>query len=388
MKLRILITAICLFVPALLLAQVTVDLTIANQTVAGTNFSFDIFLTRTGSNDLYLSTADFILTFNNANFTSPGISVGAASTFTLKSTTNADVGANYRNALSVGIAGNEIQINLNLVTFGPDQAGFDASVAKITNAPNTFKFGTYTISGISNPAGSMGLAWKSGLSGTDVESYNNANPWNSSPAAANLINPGDQPLPIQLASFATTSVSQKSVTLSWSTLSETNNYGFEVQRSASKTTGFTTIPGSFTKGNGTTAVQHTYSYTDAAPAPGQPFYRLRQLDLNNAEHFSDVLNVTGAASANLIPTDFAMRQNYPNPFNPTTMIEFDLPKDSHVSLELYNILGQKVMSVLNEIRLAGTQRVQLDASRLATGVYLYRLAAGDKVFMKKMTLIK
>jgi len=59
-----------------------------------------------------------------------------------------------------------------------------------------------------------------------------------------------------------------------------------------------------------------------------------------------------------------------------------------VTLELYNILGQRVMTVLNEVRLAGSQRVQIDASRLATGVYLYRLAAGDKVFMKKMTLIK
>jgi hypothetical protein len=198
----------------------------------------------------------------------------------------------------------------------------------------------------------------------------------------------NQPLPIQLASFATTSVSQKSVTLAWATLSETNNYGFEVQRSASKTTGFATIPGSFTKGNGTTAVRHSYSYTDAAPSAAQPYYRLRQIDLNNAEHFSDVLQVTGVGSAPVIPTEFAMRQNYPNPFNPTTIIEFDLPKDSHVMLDLYNILGQKVMSILNEIRLAGTQRVQIDASRLATGVYLYRLAAGDKVFMKKMTLIK
>jgi hypothetical protein len=83
-----------------------------------------------------------------------------------------------------------------------------------------------------------------------------------------------------------------------------------------------------------------------------------------------------------------MRQNYPNPFNPTTVIEFDLPKDSHVSLEMYNILGQRVMTILDEVRLAGSQRVQVDASRLATGVYLYRLVAGDKVFMKKMTLIK
>jgi hypothetical protein len=199
---------------------------------------------------------------------------------------------------------------------------------------------------------------------------------------------GNAPLPIQLATFAQTAASQKAVTLSWSTLSETNNYGFEVQRSAAKTSGFATISGSFTKGNGTSAAKHTYAYTDAAPSSAQPYYRLRQIDLDNSEHFSDALQVTGAGFGTVIPTEFAMRQNYPNPFNPTTVIEFDLPKDSHVSLEMYNILGQRVMTILDEVRLAGSQRVQVDASRLATGVYLYRLVAGDKVFMKKMTLIK
>ncbi len=264
-------------------------------------------------------------------------------------------------------------------------AGFDVTTSYQTIATLTFtildqtQLATLSIDGSSN-AFAFFSTENNGDNSNGFVSISGAN------LTATGIN--NQPLPIQLATFQPTSVSSKSVTLSWATLSETNNYGFEVQRSAAKTTGFATIPGSFTKGNGTTTARHTYSYTDAAPTTSQPYYRLRQIDLNNADHYSDVLDVTGVAIAPVIPTEFAMRQNYPNPFNPTTIVEFDLPKDSHVTLELYNILGQRVMEILNEVRLAGTQRVQVDASRLASGVYLYRLAAGDKVFMKKMTLIK
>jgi len=264
-------------------------------------------------------------------------------------------------------------------------AGFDLTTSYQTIATLTFTIQDQTQSAtLSIAAGSNAFAFFTTDNNSDFSFLF------TTISGANLTSTGinNAPLPIQLASFAPTSVSQKSVTLAWSTLSETNNYGFEVQRSASKTTGFVTIPGSFTKGNGTTAVRHSYSYTDASVSAGQSYYRLRQIDLNGAEHFSDVLDVTATAIAPVLPTEFAMRQNYPNPFNPTTIVEFDLPKDSHVKLELYNVLGQRVMSVLDENRAAGTQRVQIDASKLATGVYLYRLAAGDKVFMKKMTLIK
>ena len=89
-----------------------------------------------------------------------------------------------------------------------------------------------------------------------------------------------------------------------------------------------------------------------------------------------------------IPTEFALNQNYPNPFNPTTQIVFDMPENSNVRLDVYNLMGQLVATLVDENMNAGTHTVTFDASRLASGVYLYRLQAGSAVMTRKMTLIK
>ncbi len=92
------------------------------------------------------------------------------------------------------------------------------------------------------------------------------------------------------------------------------------------------------------------------------------------------------------PMDFELYQNYPNPFNPTTKISFSLPKDSFVELEVSNVLGQKVTSLLNNKLNAGKHTVDFDASSLSAGVYIYTLKVADnsttKVSSKKMTLVK
>jgi len=105
----------------------------------------------------------------------------------------------------------------------------------------------------------------------------------------------------------------------------------------------------------------------------------------------------GAANVNVvaidntdssIPTSFALRQNYPNPFNPVTNISFDLPKDSQVKLAVFNMVGQQVAVLKNEVIQAGSYNIQLDASHLASGVYFYRIQAGDFTSLKKMILLK
>jgi hypothetical protein len=91
-----------------------------------------------------------------------------------------------------------------------------------------------------------------------------------------------------------------------------------------------------------------------------------------------------------LPTSFALAQNYPNPFNPTTKIVFDLPRESHVTISLYNILGQTVGTIVNSRLPAGRHTVDVNASALTlpSGVYLYRMQAGDFVRTLKMTLMK
>jgi hypothetical protein len=88
------------------------------------------------------------------------------------------------------------------------------------------------------------------------------------------------------------------------------------------------------------------------------------------------------------PSDYRLEQNYPNPFNPSTMISYSLPEASEVQLNVYNLTGQLVASVDDGMRSAGTHQINFDAGHLSSGVYIYRLLAGNRVLTKKMTLIK
>ncbi len=93
-------------------------------------------------------------------------------------------------------------------------------------------------------------------------------------------------------------------------------------------------------------------------------------------------------SGQLIPEKYALEQNFPNPFNPTTTIRFSIPKEVQVNLSVYNILGEKVKELKNEVMKPGYFEVNFDASAMASGVYIYRIKAGDFVQTKKMILLK
>jgi hypothetical protein len=88
------------------------------------------------------------------------------------------------------------------------------------------------------------------------------------------------------------------------------------------------------------------------------------------------------------PQTYALSQNYPNPFNPSTKIDFTIPASSQVELKVFNVLGQEVASLVNGTLTAGSHTVTFDASRLASGVYLYKISAGSFVSTRKMVLLK
>ncbi|HEX9653103.1 MAG TPA: T9SS type A sorting domain-containing protein [bacterium] len=89
-----------------------------------------------------------------------------------------------------------------------------------------------------------------------------------------------------------------------------------------------------------------------------------------------------------LPSTFELEQNYPNPFNPATAIRFSLPHATHVTLEVFNVLGQKVAGLVSERRAAGNHVAFFDATGLPSGIYVYRLTAGQLVLTKKMLFIQ
>jgi xylan 1,4-beta-xylosidase len=121
-------------------------------------------------------------------------------------------------------------------------------------------------------------------------------------------------------------------------------------------------------------------------AEGEQLFRLRSFKFTS-EEFPVSVNDDGADSGS--PDTFSLEQNYPNPFNPITNIRFSLPRQSEVSLKIYDITGREVASpVQNQLMPAGRHYIAFDASNLASGVYTYRLDAGDFVRSKKLILIR
>ncbi|NCQ17674.1 MAG: hypothetical protein COZ80_10990 [Ignavibacteria bacterium CG_4_8_14_3_um_filter_37_9] len=102
----------------------------------------------------------------------------------------------------------------------------------------------------------------------------------------------------------------------------------------------------------------------------------------------DLNSVTDVNDAITLVTDYQLNQNYPNPFNPSTVIRYQLPENGFVTLKVYNILGKEVAALVNDNQPAGIHNVKFDASNLASGIYLYKLQAGNFTSVKKLTLLK
>ncbi len=188
-------------------------------------------------------------------------------------------------------------------------------------------------------------------------------------------------VPVELTSFNASS-NENSVELTWSTATETNNSGFEIERSIDNVN-FIRI--GFVKGKGTSSELHSYKYADNNVSKTSTFYyRLKQIDFDGSFEYSKVINITVGA-----PAKFELSQNYPNPFNPATIISFQLPQKANVTLKIYNILGQEVSVLLNETKNAGSYQINFDGANLASGIYIYRLSTNTGIIAsKKMTLLK
>jgi hypothetical protein len=186
-------------------------------------------------------------------------------------------------------------------------------------------------------------------------------------------------IPVELNSFIAIG-NNNEVELNWSTATETNNQGFDIERMLQDTQ-FKNI--AYVPGFGTSTELHYYNYIDKGLTAGKYYYRLKQVDYNGSYEYSNVIEVD-VRSLN----EYALEQNYPNPFNPTTTIGYVLKEKSNAKLILLNAIGEEITVLVNEEQDNGFHKIDFNAANLPSGVYFYQISAGEFVSVKKMLLLK
>jgi photosystem II stability/assembly factor-like uncharacterized protein len=190
----------------------------------------------------------------------------------------------------------------------------------------------------------------------------------------------DPSVPVELTSFKA-AVSGSNVTLSWSTATETNNSGFDIERSM-KGKDYSVV--GFVQGAGTVTESMSYVYNDENLLPGFYNYRIRQNDFDGSYKFYNLESEVEITA----PAVYSIQQNYPNPFNPVTKINFSIPSAGKVNITVYDIIGNEVAEIVNQELEAGTHSADFNAASLTSGVYFYKITAGSFTQTMKMLLLK
>ena len=191
-------------------------------------------------------------------------------------------------------------------------------------------------------------------------------------------------IPVELASFL--AVFQKNeILLQWKTVSESNNFGFEIQKSDDQVNYFKI---GFVPGFGTTSTPHIYKFTDKIFTSGTYYYRLKQIDTDGSINFSETIEINAQ-----LPQKCHLSQNYPNPFNPSTSIQYSIPAPGWVKLAIFDLNGRLIRSLVSENQNSGVHSIiwdgnNNDGNQTANGIYIYRLIFKDQIISRKMLMIK
>jgi uncharacterized protein (TIGR02145 family) len=187
-------------------------------------------------------------------------------------------------------------------------------------------------------------------------------------------------LPVEIKTFDASVIDNK-IILNWSTASETNTSLFELEKKTFNNNTWQKI--AFLKASGNSTTPRQYSYTDKNINVGKFNYRLKMVDLDGSSKYSNTINVEIASPAN-----FELFNAFPNPWNPTTTIRYQVPINTLVTIKLFDALGREVLTLINEVKLAGSYEVTLNGKNLSSGVYYYQMKAGNFLETKKLILIK
>ncbi|QQS35603.1 MAG: T9SS type A sorting domain-containing protein [Ignavibacteriales bacterium] len=303
-----------------------------------------------------------------------GLAVLTGTTWTLYNTLNSILPTIWIEDVTIDL-NNQVWIGCSDLYYPYDRGGlvrYDGNQWELLNTNNSELPGNY-------------------LKAIEIDQFNNK--WIAMlDGGVSVFNENGITLPVELISF-TAEVLNNTVNLKWSTASELNNRGFEVERkqvashqSSVNNSEWNTI--GFVDGSGTQSQTHNYNFIDSSVTSGRYSYRLKQIDFNGTYNYSNVVEVDLS-----LPLTFSLEQNFPNPFNPTTKIRYTVgdayyASPTRVLLRIYNILGSEVATLVNEVKPAGSYEIEFDASQLASGVYFYSLTAGDFKMTKKMVMLK
>ena len=195
-------------------------------------------------------------------------------------------------------------------------------------------------------------------------------------------------LPVELISFKGEITRYNQIKLSWTTATELNSSNFEIEKSTGNDN-WTSIGSVYASGNSSSFKQ--YSFTDKSNFhQGLYSYRLKEQDNDGTFKYLKTIQV----NYNQVPEQFGLAQNYPNPFNPSTTINYSLPFNSNVKLNIYNAIGENIFQPVNGVQEAGYHDITFNASLLPSGIYFYTIQTssmdGTQNFTntKKMMLLK
>ena len=386
---KFLIILVGTYIPSLYSQDPTYTCTLTNdvQTDAQ-HYQFDVYILRTGITPLILDGYQIGLTYNLPTLN--GGTMTAAWTNLDASITAAGMTPSTPIVYTTPSA----YIKCPIGNFPPNSG---VSGPEVTNVAPGLKFGTLVFTNSVNFAvEQLNIAWMTALPyPTKIQAYvtglriKNITTAGTTDLTNSLINGA---LPVELNSF-TSNVSGRQVELNWETKTEVNSSKFEIERAfeSSKDAAATWVSVGVVQATGSSNSPKKYSFTEKDLKAGKYQYRLKMIDNDGSYKYSSAVE-----TEILLPKGFELNQNYPNPFNPSTVIDYQVPVDANVILEVYNVTGQKVVELVNREQTAGYYSVSFGSSsnKLASGVYIYRISATEKgsgknfSTMKKMMLLK
>jgi spore germination protein YaaH len=192
------------------------------------------------------------------------------------------------------------------------------------------------------------------------------------------------PLPVEL-SFFEGKVIDNQVHLFWATVTEKENFGWEIERAEplKNKDSLEWEKLDFVIGSVSSNSLKHYSFIDRNVSSGIYYYRLKQINLDGSFEYSDKIEIMVKNLKEEIELS-----NYPNPFNSFTIIEFYINKPDRVRLSIFNLLGEEIKVLLDEFKESGKYKINFDADDLSSGVYIYKLEAGSQIVTRKMILLR